>query len=636
MATADGQSTLRLYDMMFYHLGVGLFSSFTSMYISLIQRLLLLFLIAPAMAVAQVRFVAQAPATGNGEVRVQFILTGAQGDDFAPPSFADFTVLVGPSVSTFSGASSVNGSPVSVSTSTTYTYILSPNRKGKLQIGAASIRVGGKTMRTQPLTVSVSETASSGRSSAAREQAPSDPFEQVQRVGTKVTERDLYFTVRPSKNRVYEQEPILLTYEIHARAGVGLSNVTLPQKPDLKGFWTQEIQLPRNLQPRTERKNGGLYRVATNLQYLIFPQQSGTLPIPSVAFDCDIAQRREVIDEIDAFFNGMEDSYVKVSRRTTPTNIVVLPLPLPKPANFSGGVGQMRIKHQLLTAQPKTNDVATLRITIEGKGNLRLMKAPRVSFPKDFESFDPKMHDETKISAEGIAGAVHFDYTFVPRSVGKFAVSSVEVVYFDTQRERYETLRTPLLHLNVEKGTRSNAELDSELALRNADIRNIHRNAPEVFQAEGSSWPGTWSFWGRMLLLFAAVWGIVRYLPRGIDRWLDRHEDTSKRAGRQAHRRLRHAQRLLRVSGSDFYDALSLAMMQYLADALGAQSVLTRQHIEQLLAQRGVNEGDIATLNSLMDDIDFARFAPSSDDAAREDLLARANVLLSQLQSQLQ
>lgn len=606
-----------------------------SMFFSASYRALFLLFFSPLVAIAQVKFVAQAPPTGTGEVRLQFVLSNAEGEDFTPPNFADFTVLAGPSVSNYSGMQIVNGRS-SNSSSVTYTYILAPKRKGKLKIGSASIRVAGKTLHTQPLSVQVNELSASAQGGGATARPQTSPYSDLQKEGTQVTERDLYFTVQTSKKRVYEQEPIMLTYEIHARAGVGLANVSLTQKPELKGFWTQEIQLPRDLRPRTERIGNALYRVATNLQYLIFPQHSGTLTIPKVTFDCDIAQRREYIDEIDAFFNGMEDSHVKVSRQTQAIELRVLPLPQPKATGFSGGVGQMQLKSQLLTPRPKTNDVGTLRISIEGSGNLRLVKAPLVKFPKDFDSYEAKMVDQTKISSQGITGTVHFDYTFVPRSVGRFVIPEVEFVYFDTQEERYKTLRTSSFTLDVEKGQRTDAELDSELTLRSSDIRDIQRGDIPRFDTDAALWPGSTLFYVVCLLLLALVWGLSEGVVRAVRTALGRRNNTRQQAALHAQRALRRAKRLVKGDAGSYYEALSEAIAQYLADALGQEkAALTRQGINTQLQERGVQAQHIAELQGWLDELDFVRFAPPTDETQREDLWERAHRLVQQLHSQL-
>lgn len=597
----------------------------------------LLFLLVSLSGRAQVRFVAQAPQIvgGNEQVRLQFVLNNADGSDFTPPAITDFEVLAGPSTSTFSSTQIINGRTTS-SSSVTYTFILAPKRKGTFRIGAASVKANGRVLRSQPLIIKVGSAPGATAQQGQPHNAAADPAAQMQRAGSRIGERDLFFTATISKRKVYEQEPIMLTYDFHARVGVGLANVMLRQKPDLKGFWTQEIALPRNLSPRLATLGGKTYRVGTNLQYLVFPQQTGRLTIPAVTFDCDILQQNDAIDEVDAFFNGMGSLNVKVQRTTTPLTVEVLPLPQPRPADFSGGVGRMALKEHLVSPTPKTNDIATVRLVVSGMGNLKLIKAPQLTMPKGFDTYPVKTTDHTRITAEGITGEMWFDYNFVPRNIGTYTLPAATLTYFDTTTERYVTLRTQPLTLHVAKGNRSAEAADSELALRNADIRDLHTEADVPFAEGGWSWIGSWRY--MLVLSLFVLLGLA--LERVLPRWVARRNDTEGRrrhkASTRAHRRLQAAEREQRRDGAAFYDALSTALMGYFADKFSLDvSALTRQQIAEELRRRGVDAAEVEAIHHLLEDIDYGRFAPHTETAEHEHLFRRANDLIHRLDLQL-
>ncbi|MBF1069676.1 MAG: protein BatD, partial [Prevotellaceae bacterium] len=347
---------------------------------------------------AQIRFSAQIPSKAevNGELRVQFVLTGAEGEGFTPPKFNDFEVLAGPSVSSFSNVYVSNGRSNS-QTSTTYTYILSPRRKGVLKIGSASVHAGGKTYQTVATTVNVNGEAKSNGTHMGASASTAPTTNNIQTSGSRISPNDLYLTADLNKKEVYEQEAVMLTYRYHAKVGVALTQISLSQKPELQGFWTQEIPESRNVSPKAATIGGKMYAVGPAFQYLVFPQQTGTLTIPSVSFTCDVAQKDDAIDEIDAFFNGGGMINKKVQVTSAANQLRVLPLPLPKPQNFSGGVGLFQVTAELISPQPRTNDIGTLRITVTGTGNLKLIKAPIILFPKDFDSYPAKVTDNVQI-----------------------------------------------------------------------------------------------------------------------------------------------------------------------------------------------------------------------------------------------
>lgn len=249
------------------------------------RNLLTLLFLLPLLLWSQVSFVAQAPSQVQmgQQFQVSFILNNADGSSFTAPSFLDFEILAGPMTSQSHSFQSINGKSASTS-SYAYEYILLPKKNGHFRIPSASIKANGRTMRSAPLSVTVSGNAPSPSSSSASS-VTTTPSHRG-----KISEQDLFFSAELSRRKVYEQEPVMLTYKFHARPGVGLVNVSLRQKPDLKGFWTQEIALPRNLSPQIENRSGKQYRVGKNLEFLLFPQQTGKLDIPAVNFDSEILQ----------------------------------------------------------------------------------------------------------------------------------------------------------------------------------------------------------------------------------------------------------------------------------------------------------------------------------------------------------
>lgn len=580
---------------------------------------------------AQISFRTNAPGRAdiNGQIRVQFELNGAEGSDFRQPSLGDFDVLAGPNVSTSNSIVITNGR-TQTSASTVYTYILAPKHNGALHIGAASVRAGGKVYQTRPLTIQVSGKANPNAASGASNTAAAS---DVQAAGSRIAAKDIYFTSEVSKKTIYEQEPIMLSYRYHVRQGVAVVNIMPTGKPEMKGFWTQEVELPRNLSPEAANIGGKLYRVGTNLQYLIFPQQSGKLTIPALTFRSDVVQRNASIDEIDAFFNGGNNINIPVDRDAPAVAIEVLPLPKPQPADFSGGVGQLYISAGLITPIPKTNDVATLRVIVSGKGNLKLVKAPQVVFPKGFDTYSPKTNDHVRVTTSGIDGTMEFDYTFVPRNIGKYTIPSIALVYFDPQSKSYVTKKTEPIALNIEKGTKAYAPIS---ASQEEDIRNLHENKGNAFAESGILWIGHWSYWLTLTLLLALIAMGSHFLPNYWAQRSDLQGRTSQRAGKKAHKRLQKVEKLMNAEPSAaFYDALSTALMGYFAEKFHLeQAAITHQIIEQQLTERGVSSELTDEIMALLSDIDFGRFAPTSENT-RQELYQRANELLTSLQHSL-
>ena len=526
----------------------------------------LLFLIFSLCAMSQT-FKTQAPAsTGQQEsFRVQYVISTDDVSEFHCPSSADFEILAGPSTSTFSSTQWVNGKHSS-SSSITYTYILQARRTGRLALPRPTVKAGGRTLQATAATINVT---SGGTPSATPRSSSSTSDEEHLRTARSVTQRDLFVRCITSKTNLYEQEPVSVTYKVYARAGVALSNVLPHNKPEMKGFWTQEVELPSNLQPSFETIGGATYRVYTFMQYVAFPQQSGTLTLPPLITECSVLQNDPHIDPLDAFFNGGGTLSSKVTRSTDGVSFNVRPLPVPRPAGFSGGVGTLTAEGKLLTPAPATNDIATYRITVSGQGNMKLIQAPAVIFPKSFDTFDPKTEDATRLTYGNISGKITFDYTFVPREEGDFTIPATKFIYFDIASGAYRTVNIPATQLHVKKGQRSREDVERELALRQSTIRPDHTQATRSHTL-------TYPLYLLLLLLFAALaWlaGLMLRMP--IARQL------RTRWQQSSHQRNKHLaaaeEALHQRNARAFYAALEQAFQAAATPPEQAEEILSRR-----------------------------------------------------------
>ncbi len=567
--------------------------------------------------------------------RLTFTVNSSDATSFTPPSLADFEVLSGVSKSTMSNIQVVNGH-MSRSSSTSFTYILAPRKTGHLTIGSASVKVGGKTVMSRP--VSFNAQAASGKagqssSSKARQQSGGSYNSDIQQTGSPVTERDLFIDVTPSRTKVHEQEAVLLTYRIHARVGVALSNTQLTTKPDFKGLISQDIPLPNNqIETHIEHRANGTYKTGTLLQYVVFPQQSGKITIPSISFDCTVIQQDHDMNIAEAFFNGGGTIGVNVKRKVAPITLDVQALPQPKPAGYAGAVGKFSIKGQLINQGVRTNDVATYRITLSGTGNTKLITAPQVTFPKDFDTFDAKTNDKTKVTPNGMSGDVTFDYTFVPRNVGKYTIPATEFVYYDTEANAYRTLTIPAFTIDVKKGDKSRSDVDKQLALLQSDIHDIHKvdasNARLFTKSAMLNW-NSWGYWLTTIILLIIFAVALKVLSAFAGNRADTVGRKRRGAAKQSQRLLAEAEKQINdADGRNFYATIARAVQQYVADTFNVGTAeLTKEHMAELLAGKGVSPNDVEAFIKLLDECEMAQYAPNSD-AERHATLQEAKRII--------
>ena len=583
----------------------------------MVKVLLVLFTIHYSLftAVAQT-LTASAPShVGVGEqFRLTYTVNTQNVSEFRAGDIPDeLEVLIGPNRSMQSSYQIINGH-TSSSSSITYTYIVVSTKNGTYTIPAAHVIVDGKSIASNTLKITVSGNARSqanGAGTSARQRQHDDEPE-LRDAGSHISGSDLFIKVSANKKRVYEQEPILLTYKVYTL--VSLTQLE-GKMPDLKGFHTQEVDLPQQKSFKIETLNGRPYRTVTWSQYVMFPQLTGKLTIPSITFNGIVVQQNRNIDPFEAFFNG-GSGYVEVKKQIVAPSIDIQVDPLPqRPANFSGGVGKFNISAQLDKTEAKANDPISLRVIVSGVGNLKLIKQPQVEFPKDFDKYDAKITDKTKLTSNGVEGSMIYDILAVPRHPGKFEIPPIEFVFFNTATQKYETVKSEGFTLNVAKGSGSAKVSDftgqEDLQLLNKDIRHIKTGASRQHSLDDFFF-GSTGYWCSLIILaviFISLFVIFR--QRAIEN-ANITKQRGKRANKVATKRLKKASRLMAENKpSEFYDEVLRALWGYVGDKLAIPvEQLSHDNISQRLTERQVDEVTIGEFMGALDECEFERYAP--------------------------
>ena len=522
----------------------------------------------------------------------------------------ELDVLIGPNRSMQSSYQMINGHTSSTS-SITYTYIVCATKNGTFTISPAHVVVNGKSIASNSLTIKVSGTAQSGSGSSRQRQNDEDGGE-MRDAGSHISGSDLFIKVSANKKRVHEQEPILLTYKVYTL--VSLTQLR-GDMPDLKSFYTQEVDLPQQKSFSVETVNGRPYRTCTWSQYVMFPQMTGKLQIPSITFEGIVVQQNRNIDPFEAFFNG-GSGYIEVKKKIVAPGIEIQVDPLPeRPANFSGGVGQFNISAQLDKTSTKANDPVSLRIIVSGVGNLKLIKQPVINIPKDFDQYDPKITDQTKLTTNGLEGSKIYDFLIVPRHQGKYEIPPVEFTYFDTTSGSYKTARSEGFTLDVAKGSGAGAVNDftdqAGLKELNKDIRYIKTGDVRT-QGIDNFFYGSVAYWVTLIvlaLIFISLFIVFR--QRAIDN-ANVTKMRGKKANKVATKRLKKAAKLMADNKpGEFYDEVLRALWGYVGDKLNIPvEQLSHDNISQRLAERQVDAETVSQFIEALDECEFERYAP--------------------------
>ena len=515
-------------------------------------------------------------------------------------------VIAGPYTSSQSSYQMINGH-TSSSSSVTITYTLYAAKNGSFTIGASHAVVGGKRLSSRPVKIQVSGHAQ--RTNGAPNMHGQDSYDQphMRSAGSAISGSDLFIKVSASKKRVHEQEPILLTYKVYTQ--VDLTQLE-GKMPDLKGFHTQEVPLPQQKTFHTETVNGRPYKCVTWSQYVMYPQMTGRLEIPSITFKGIVVQQNRNVDPMEAFFNG-GSGYVEVKKDIKAPGITLQVDPLPqRPANFSGGVGKFNISASLDKKEVKAGEPITLRVVVGGIGNLKLLKQPVVNFPKDFDKYDAKVTDKTRLTANGVEGNMVYDFLAVPRNQGSYTIPSVELTYYDTSKNAYKTIKTQPFKVEVEKGDGTAGESE-DFASQDKDIHTIKLGKVEQHKANEMFF-GSFGYWISLLMpLIAFVVLLIVFRRRAIEN-ADIVKKRSNRAGKIATKRLRLANKLmLQGKQGEFYDEVMRALWGYMSYKLNMPAEkLNRDNIRETLGRHFVDDATIEKFTTALDECEFERYAP--------------------------
>lgn len=592
----------------------------------LIFLLLLVIAALPMQAKNGATLTADAPevVVSGDQFRLTFTVNTQKVKDFLAPSIKGFDVLMGPTRSQQSSTQIINGK-VSSSSSITYTYILMAGKEGTYTIPAASIEVDGEKVFSNALTIKVLPPDQTAGNSQANQGGGGSSSSRGQIAGSRITDKDLFITATASKTTVYEQEAILLTYKVYT--SVNLRQL-MEDMPDMKGFQMQEIQLPQQKQYSMEHYNGRNYNTIIWRQYVLFPQQTGKLEIPAVTFDGVVAQQTISDDPFDAFFNG--GGYIEVKKKIVAPKVVINVKPLPvKPANFSGGVGEFTMTSSINAKEVKTNDAVTIKLTIKGAGNMKLITSPEVKYPEDFEVYDPKVTNNFDVSRAGLSGTQTIEYLAIPRHAGNFTIPPVEFVYFDLKSQSYKTLKTEAYDLKVEKG-KGNADQviadftnKENVKVLGQDVRFI-KLGDTTLTPKGEVFFGTMGYWLGYLIPFIVFVALVVFFRKQAAENANVAKVKTKKANKVATKRMKLAGKLLAENKkNEFYDEVLKALWGYISDKLSIPvSQLSKDNIEAELTKHGVAEDVTKTFINALNECEFARYAPGDENEAMDKVYA--------------
>lgn len=599
--------------------------------------LLLLFfflLFVPSLSFAQ-RFTASASTREvplNYTVDISYTIENGDLERFVPPKFEGFDAM-GPAQST--NVSVINGR---VSKSVSYTYTLQPKKQGEFNIPAAAAIISGTEMRSNTLTIKVVAPA---KQSAQQANDPFNNMRQGQQQQAsdndvrKFAEKNIFVRVIPSKTSLYQGDQFSLSYKLYYR--VQFQSLQATKNPSYNGFLSEEFQLPepdRNQQVPVEVYNGRQYYVQEIKRVSLFPTRSGKITIEPIGLEGTI-----LVEMMDPFFNNPFFTTLEPYDYSFKSNAVELDVkPLPeknKPATFSGAVGKFSFDAKYDKTKVKVGDQITLKVTYNGTGNLKLITPPKLSFPEEFEAYEPKVKDDYKNNGSAVTGSKTFEYILVPQDGGKYKLPKYEFAYFDVEKGDYVKYTLPETEIDVEGKAKISENVINFFKL---EKENKPKGIYGILQQYESvnSFAGSTGFWTLTALPFALL--LIGFIFRKRD-----YTDSElisirrKKANRIALKRMSVAKKLMQQKNEQgFYNEVIRALWAYLSDKLYIpQSELSKENIAGKLSQRTISDDKIAALKETLDTCEQSLFSPQGKENAMQQTFSKAVELIIDFEEQL-
>ena len=538
----------------------------------------------------------------NENVRVDFKMN-KDGDNFEAPSFDGFRVVGGPNQSVSNMW--INGKRTF---SKTYSYFITPIKKGSYSIGQAKIEIDSKIYKTIPVKITVSESVTINK----------DPND-----ASYVANENLHLVAEISNIKPYLNQGFSVVYKLYFSPQINVTNVGEIESPEFNNFWSNNIKIPR-LQIERGSFKGESYNYVIWKKIVLYPQKSGKLNILPLSLDVSVDVPT---NKRDFFGNRI---YTQLSKTVTAgkREINVSDLPENAPENFSGAVGEFEV--ELTSTKTELNASESLQATLKvtGKGNLKLFSLPNLEVPSSLEKYDPEYKENVKTNIAGMSGNIANTYTLVPQFKGKYPIASVEFVYFNPKSKSYETIFSKEILINVLEGPSSYSQNNIDLKSSNS-ITNEISNSKNEFKfiktkagltlLKKSNFIYSMTFYLLLLFPVSLIILVLLFFKSKKHSLSEIKDYKSRRANNLAKKYLLESKISLEKKDV-FYIALEKALHNFLKSKfLIETSEFNKVKITRLLSEKNIKKESIELFINLIENCEFARFTPASDVAVNND-----------------
>jgi len=545
----------------------------------------------------------------NQRLKIEFSVNKNGADNFKAPNFQNFKVVAGPSSSV--SQSWVNGK---TSYSQTYTFIIEPKAVGTFTIPAATIEYEGKVVSANSVSINVTNKVDLPKN-------PNDP--------NYIAQENIFLVASLSKSTPYVGESVYVEYRLYFSKDVGFGNAQFGEIPKYEGFWNQEIPMTKQ-EVKEGKLKGEDYRYYTLKKAVLIPQKSGKLYIDPIKMDMIVNVPTGRYD----FFGNPQTRNVSASYTSGRKVVKVKPLPVEgKPESFTGAVGNFNLEVNTNKSVLKANESTQISVKVSGKGNLKLFEIPEISVPSELEMYTPERKQNVTTTLSGLKGSITDSYSIVPEYKGKYKIPSVNFSYFNPKDKQYHSITSTDLIIDVTEG-KVLASTATDTTVAKQVVQNTGGGDFRFIQTETIfETPDTTDFY-KSQLFYGLLLTPLLAIPFGIfigrkrkKKLADIQGNKTRTADKLAKKYLSDAKKQLKNKEA-FYIALEKALHNFLKAKLQIEtSDISQDKIRDLLTKNQVKETTVEAFIEVLNDCDFARYAPTTDLMMKEEYNKAAKVI---------
>jgi hypothetical protein len=591
------------------------------------KSVVVFFLFLYSFVAAQVKFEAQTDRDVYGlneRFPIAFSINN-EGDNFQGPNFPGFKAE-GPFINKGNQTSItiINGKMTQKREITTQVvYYLTPTKKGTFTIGSASIEFNGTVYKTVPIKITISDPI----------QMPSYPGQNQRQQQNYNFGEGIHLVGELSTKTAYVNEPVTVIYKLYFPYNSSVSNLRNFQAPKYQDFWSQYIDM-KQLRAEKGKYNGKDYSVVALRKVILYPLEAGSKRIEPFKIDVDA----EVPTGRSDWFGRMEMTTVEKALSTGMQTITVKPLPEKgKPASFTGAVGAFDFKVIPSKTKLKAGESLDLEVSVSGKGNLKLFTLPKPVVPNSLEMYDPAHQENVQTPVTGMIGKVSDRYTIIPQFKGKYTIKPITFSYYDVKTSSYKTIASQEIIIDVLEGdgvlAASNTKTNKQV-IQKKQVFQYNKLKSEFDVKSKADFLGSGLFYSLLIapLLLIPVVVVLRKQKEAKD--ADAFGNRVRKNNRLVKKYLSDAKKQM-GDKVPFYLAMEKALHNFLKAKLHIETVeMSKDNIVELLQQKNANESSITQFMALMNDCEFARYAPATDTAMNNDF-DRAIEIITDLEKQL-